>query len=118
MEIPTTGSYVLKFTASWCGPCRQIHPLLSRCEEEYDIPVKVVDIDEEGALAEEYGVASIPHMVFVHDGKTEVVVQGANGEKILEAFQILKKKRNQIVLPHSKEAEVKNGRLRDPESFD
>ena len=108
MEFPPT--CVIKFTATWCGPCKAIHPLLKQCEEEYDIPVVVVDVDEYGTLAEEYEVSSIPHMEFRLNGKTQEVIKGANREKILSAFSNLKKNKNQIVLPTLKEAEVKHGR--------
>ena len=108
MEFPQT--CVIKFTARWCGPCKMIHPFLEQCEQDFDIPVCVVDVDEHGSLAEEYQVSSIPHMEFRYNGETQEVIKGANKEKILQEFQNLKKKKNQISLPTLKEAELKNGR--------
>ena len=107
MQFPPT--CVIKFTATWCGPCKAIGPLLTQCEEEYKIPVVIVDVDEYAALAEEHEVSSIPHMEFRLNGETQEIIKGANREKILNAFSNLKKNKNQIVLPTLKEAEVKHG---------
>tara|TARA_B100001741_G_scaffold309689_1_gene307756 strand:+ start:8271 stop:8609 length:339 start_codon:yes stop_codon:yes gene_type:complete len=108
MEFPPT--CIIKFTATWCGPCKAIHPFLEQCGKDCDIPVCVVDVDEYGSLAEEYQVTSIPHMEFRYNGETQAVIKGANKEKIFQEFQNLKKKKNQISLPTLKEAELKNGR--------
>lgn len=118
MEFPPT--CVIKFTASWCGPCKSIHHILEECENKHKIPVVEVDIDEWGALADEYEVKSIPHMEFRLNGVLlpDFRINGASEEKIRKAFEKfsnLKKKQNQIVLPTLVEAELKHGRTREPE---
>lgn len=62
---------LLDFWASWCGPCRMVAPIVEEiARERTDIVVGKVNVDEEMALAMEYGVASIPTLVVVQGGET------------------------------------------------
>ena len=56
---------IVDFWAEWCGPCHAVAPVLDRIVEERNGEVKLVkvNIDEERALAERYGIVSIPTMV-------------------------------------------------------
>lgn len=57
---------LLYFTASWCGPCRQLGPVMNEVTNE--VPVRKVDIDNEPTLAQQYGVRSVPTIVLVENG--------------------------------------------------
>ena len=61
---------LIDFWASWCGPCKMIAPLIDQLAEEYAGRIKVgkVNVDEENALAERHGIASIPTLVVYKDG--------------------------------------------------
>ena len=48
---------LLDFTASWCGPCRQMLPVVDRLAAE-GVPVRKVDIDQEPQLAQRFGMAA------------------------------------------------------------
>ena len=66
-EVLTSSEMVLvDFYADWCGPCRMLSPIL---EEIKDHNIYKVNVDEEENLAREYGVMSIPCVVFIKDGK-------------------------------------------------
>lgn len=62
---------LLDFWASWCGPCKMLSPVISELAEELDGVVKVgkVNVDEEPFLSAQFGVASIPTLVVLKDGK-------------------------------------------------
>tara|TARA_R110002020_G_scaffold441478_2_gene652259 strand:+ start:2794 stop:3054 length:261 start_codon:yes stop_codon:yes gene_type:complete len=61
---------VMKFGASWCGPCRMIKPIITQVAREHtDVEFVDVDIDENPDLAKEYNIASVPTMIFEVDGK-------------------------------------------------
>jgi len=120
--VPKTG--VLKFTADWCGPCRNIAPLIHNLSEEYAIDVTPVNVDEHTDLADEYNVSSIPVTVFIHESEEIGRVIGANSSEITKNFEALaekiksnkkkiKSQKNQIILPNCKEAELKNDRTYD-----
>ncbi len=62
---------VVDFYADWCGPCRVVAPIVDQLAQEFDGRVRFVklNVDEDEALASEYGVSSIPTMVFFKEGK-------------------------------------------------
>jgi thioredoxin 1 len=60
---------IVDFTATWCGPCQKLKPILHELESEGKVKVVMVDVDQHPGVAEAFGVTGIPHLVFVKDGK-------------------------------------------------
>lgn len=61
---------LLDFWATWCGPCRMIAPTVEEiAEERSDIKVGKVNVDEQAELANAFGIASIPTLVVLKNGK-------------------------------------------------
>lgn len=62
---------LVDFWAPWCGPCKMISPLLDQIAEEYSGSMKVgkVNVDEEGTLAEQFGISSIPMLLVYKNGE-------------------------------------------------
>lgn len=61
---------LLDFYADWCGPCRMVSPLVDEiAEENPQYLVGKINVDEEAELAQAFGVASIPTLVILKDGK-------------------------------------------------
>lgn len=72
---------VLDFTATWCGPCQQMSPIVSRLERQ-GLPIRKVDVDQERALAQKYSIQSIPTFLLVVDGEevTRIIGQTTEAE--------------------------------------
>jgi thioredoxin 1 len=77
---------IVDFWAEWCGPCHAVAPVLDKIVEERNGEVKLVkvNIDEERALAERYGIVSIPTMVLFKDGEPSATAIGAQPKGALE----------------------------------
>ena len=58
---------LVDFWASWCGPCRMLSPIVEELSKTHK--VGKVNVDEEMALAQRYGITSIPSLLVFKDGK-------------------------------------------------
>lgn len=82
-EILSANKVVLvDFWASWCGPCRMVAPIIDELAEEYAGKIKVgkVNVDEEGELASEYAIVSIPTIMIISGGKVVKKLVGARSK--------------------------------------
>ena len=61
---------VLDFSAAWCGPCKQLAPIIDELSQEYEgrIAVGKCDIEEADDLTAEYGIRNVPTVIFIKDG--------------------------------------------------
>ena len=78
---------LVDFFATWCGPCRQMSPVLDQiASERSDVKIVKVDVDENQNLAAQFGVMSIPTLVYIKNGETISVNVGGRGKAGLEAI--------------------------------
>ena len=87
-EAIASGTTLVDFWATWCGPCRMQAPILDSFEAEMGETVKVgkVDVDEEPGIAQRFNIFSIPTIIVFRDGKEiarTVGVTDLNGLKRL-----------------------------------
>ena len=74
---------IIKFTASWCGPCRAIAPVVEQLAAEYsDIWFLSVDIDECNSIASVFNVQSMPTFVGVFNHAEVARFSGADKEQL------------------------------------
>jgi len=76
---------VVDFTATWCGPCRVIAPLIDQLAKEYEGRAQVVklDLDQNKDTAKKYSVRSIPAVLIFKNGE---VVENLVGKASYETF--------------------------------
>ena len=69
---------LLDFYADWCGPCRMVAPLVEEIAAEHpEYLICKINVDDEPALAQEFGVQSIPTLVVLKNGKIVTQSSGA-----------------------------------------
>jgi len=76
---------IVDFWATWCGPCRQIAPVLDSIAEEHEeLSVVKIDIDASPQIAQMYNVMSVPTLMVFRDGEVIKTVTGAKPKRVLE----------------------------------
>jgi thioredoxin 1 len=77
---------IVDFWAEWCGPCHAVSPVLDKIAEERGEELRLVkvNIDEEPALAQKYGIVSIPTIVLFKDGEPAAAAVGAQPKTAIE----------------------------------
>ena len=54
------------FTASWCGPCRQLGPIMQEVSQQ--VSVQKIDVDNNSDLAQKYGIRNVPTVILTSEG--------------------------------------------------
>jgi thioredoxin 1 len=88
-EVITSDKLVLvDFWAPWCGPCKMIGPIIEKLSSELTATVKIgkLNVDDNPATAQEYGVMSIPTLLLFKGGKVVGTTMGFQPEPKLRAF--------------------------------
>jgi thioredoxin 1 len=77
---------VIDFWAEWCGPCRAIGPVIEELSKEYAGKVKIgkVNVDVNPNTSVNYGITSIPAILFIKDGKVVDKQIGAVPKSVLD----------------------------------
>lgn len=83
---------VIDFHATWCGPCRMLGPIVEELANDYEGRVLVgkADVEEAGAVAERFGIRSVPTILFFKNGiQADQVIGAVQRAKLVEKIEAL-----------------------------
>ena len=78
---------VVDFYATWCGPCKQLAPILEEIEQNHkgQVIFKRIDVDQEQELAQEFGIQAIPTLMFITPKGEYQTMVGYQEAAVIEA---------------------------------
>ncbi|MDD4760026.1 MAG: thioredoxin [Bacteroidaceae bacterium] len=78
---------MIDFSATWCGPCKKMAPIIEELGKKYDgrIIVGKVDVDENPEITSQFGIRNIPTILFFKDGQVVDKTVGAIPANDVEA---------------------------------
>lgn len=84
-DVIKEGVALVDFWAPWCGPCRMIAPIIEELANDYEGKAKIckVNTDEAQDLAVQFGIRSIPTILFFKDGELKAQLIGAQSKQII-----------------------------------
>jgi thioredoxin 1 len=76
---------LVDFSATWCGPCKKIEPLVHEIAAEYDGRLKVVKVDVDRArdTAAKFAVMAVPTLLLIRDGKVRDELRGLVAKRVI-----------------------------------
>lgn len=89
VEETKEGVVLVDFWATWCGPCRMQAPILEQLAEEVsedDLRIFKMDVDANPNTAREFGIMSIPTLLFKKDGEVVKQVAGVHTKDQIKAI--------------------------------
>lgn len=84
--LQAEGPVLIDFTATWCGPCKMLNPIISELAEEWEGKIKVrkLDVDENNQTPQELGVMGVPTLMLFENGEVAERITGFQPKKQLE----------------------------------
>ena len=78
---------LVDFFATWCGPCKMMHPILEKLKDKMGDAVSIIkiDVDKNQELSAQFRVQSVPTLIIFKDGEVKWRAAGVHSEEDLEA---------------------------------
>lgn len=81
------GNVLLDFYTAACGPCRAMNPILEEISEEYEnVTVAKVDVARNPDVSQQFGVMSVPTIIFMKDNRVRDTLRGLSNKKDLTSM--------------------------------
>ncbi|MBN22949.1 MAG: thiol reductase thioredoxin [Bdellovibrionaceae bacterium] len=95
----TNKNFIIKFTATWCGPCKTAKPIIDNYfnQSKQYLDMVIVDVDKGHDLSSYFKIKSVPTMYSFINGEISESLVGANKDEILHFFKSTLKKKNTSV---------------------
>ncbi len=76
---------LVDFSATWCGPCKKLEPVVHEIADDYDGRLKVVkvDVDKSPSIAAKFAVMSVPTLVLFRDGQVMDQLTGVVAKRVI-----------------------------------
>jgi thioredoxin 1 len=88
-QIPMTGTVVIDFFATWCGPCQRIAPSYEKLSDLFPgVQFFKVDVDESEEVVSQFDVEALPTFVILKDGLEKARVKGADLTSVIKALEM------------------------------
>ncbi len=86
--LNSKGLVLVDFWAEWCGPCRQLGPILEAIDEEMNgvVTIYKMNVDDSPETASQFGIRSIPTMFLFKDGKQVDTKVGLNTQSTISSW--------------------------------
>jgi thioredoxin 1 len=84
-DLTSEGVVLVDFHADWCGPCQMLEPTIEALADESAATVAKVDIDAQQAIAQQYGVRSVPTVLLFADGEAVQRIVGVRDRSAYES---------------------------------
>ncbi len=83
--VQASGVVLVDFSATWCGPCKRLEPLVHEIADDYNGRLKVVkvDIDKAPTIAAKFAVMAVPTLIFFRDGKVVDQLSGLVAKRVI-----------------------------------
>ena len=89
-ESLNDGRVLVDFFADWCAPCKMLKPIVSKfTEDQSEVNVVMLNVDEHSEIAAEFGVRSIPTLIYLENGEVVNRVTGTQSSEQLFALSNL-----------------------------
>jgi thiol-disulfide isomerase/thioredoxin len=90
------GPVILDFSATWCGPCQKMSPILHSAAEKYKFTLIIIDVDKNQKLSQQYGISGIPHVYLYIDGQLKMEFTGFDSNQLNEMIKLAASKVNKF----------------------